>query len=206
MGQQTWDDTRPLDEYLEKQEKLWSSMLGRELHAACYEDLEGPGKLLKLFETIADRHNEQSEYMSWRSPVTNFPVVQNYRKPSSNRTLLSYGEEKFHVVVENWEESTLDRDSQRLGASPNIVHSLDAAHMAMVIDSADFDIAPIHDSWGCVPGDMGRLSNLVREKFVELYETDPLEHILTQLGCPELMPERGTLDVSSVLESDYAFC
>jgi DNA-directed RNA polymerase len=45
----------------------------------------------------------------------------------------------------------------------------------------------------------------VREKFVELYELDPLTHILSQMDATHLIPEKGTLDVSEVLKSDYAF-
>jgi len=206
MGQQIWDDTRELNEYLGRQEKLWSSLLGRDLHKACHEDLEGPGKLLKLFESIAERYNEKHEYMHWLSPVTNFPVTQNYRQPASYRTLLSYGEDKLHVVVENWEEATLDKESQRLGASPNIVHSLDAVHMTMVISSADYDIAAIHDSWGTTAGHMSDLFVRVREKFVELYEHDPLMVILKQLGAEKEIIKRGSLKIESILDSDYCFC
>jgi len=144
--------------------------------------------------------------MAWNSPVTNFPVVQNYRQPISNRTWLSYGDARFHVVVENWEEATLDKDSQRLGASPNIVHSCDGVHMSMVVYAADFDVAAIHDSWGCTAGSMSKLFPLVREKFVELYKLDPLKHILKQLGCESMMPKRGNLDIAKVLESDFCFC
>lgn len=206
MGQQVWEDTRELTDYLNKQEKLWSSLLGKEIHKACHEDLEGPGKLLKLFESIADKYNEAHQYMHWLSPVTNFPVTQNYRQPASYRTLLSYGEDKLNVVVENWEEATLDKESQRLGASPNIVHSLDAAHMTMVVSSADYDIAAIHDSWGTTAGHMSDLFIRVRRKFVELYEADPLLVVLTQLGAEKLMPKRGTLNIEEIMNSDYCFC
>jgi DNA-directed RNA polymerase len=206
MGQQVWDDTRGLSPYLASQEKLWSSMLGLELYQTCREDLVGPGKLLALFESIADAYNEKHEYMAWFSPVTGFPVVQHYRQPLSTRTWLSYGENRFHVVVENWEEATLDKDSQRLGASPNIVHSLDATHMTMVICAAYFDVAAIHDSWGCVAGNMEKLFVLIREKFVELYEKDPLKQILSQLDAETMMPKRGSLQLEGVLESDYCFC
>ena len=123
-----------------------------------------------------------------------------------DRTWLTYGEHRINVVVENWEDATLDKDSQKLGASPNIVHSLDAVHMTMTVHAADFDVAAIHDSWGCTAGNMGKLFNLVREKFVELYELDPLSHILQQLGCESMLPERGNLDITKVLESDFCFC
>jgi DNA-directed RNA polymerase len=205
FSQQIWDDSRELSPYLKQQEKLWASQLGRLIHETAMKDLRGPGALLRLFESIADIYNEKHEHLAWNSPITNFPVVQNYRQPISNRTKLRYGDKELYVVVENWEEATLDKDSQRLGASPNIVHSLDAVHMMMVLDSADFDIAAIHDSWGATPGDISSLFNLIREKFVELYQTDPLLNILTQLECDNMLPKRGTLDLTKVLESDYAF-
>jgi len=206
MGQQVWEDTREINDYLKQQEKLWSSLLGKEIHKACHEDLEGPGKLLKLFESIADKYNEEHRYMHWLSPITNFPVTQNYRQPSTNRTWLAYGEDKLNVVVENWEEATLDKESQRLGASPNIVHSLDAVHMTMVVSSADYDIAAIHDSWGTTAGHMSDLFIRVRRKFVELYEADPLLSVLIQLGAEKLMPKRGELNIEEIMNSDYCFC
>ena len=86
MGQQIWEDTRTINDYLSKQEKLWASLLGRDIHKACHEDLSGPGQLLSIFESVADLYNERQEYMHWLSPVTNFPVTQNYRQPISNRT------------------------------------------------------------------------------------------------------------------------
>lgn len=206
MGQQVWDDTRSLSPYLGQQEKLWASMLGREIYDACREDLVGPGKLLNLFETIAESYNEKHEYMAWTTPITGFPVVQHYRQPISTRTWLSYGDAKFHVVVENWEEATLDKDSQRLGASPNIVHSLDATHMTMVLNAVGFDVAAIHDSWGCVAGDMSQMFTIIREQFVKLYKEDPLKLILTQLGCADRMPNRGSFKLDGITESDYCFC
>lgn len=181
-------------------------MLGKDIHRACHEDLEGPGKLLSLFESIAESYNEAQQYMHWLSPLTNFPVTQNYRQPTTYRTLLSYGEDRLNVVVENWEEATLDKESQKLGASPNIVHSLDAAHMTIVISSADYDVAAIHDSWGTTAGNMGDLFIRVRQQFVKLYEEDPLLVILRQLGAEALLPKRGKLNIESILTSDYSFC
>jgi DNA-directed RNA polymerase len=206
MGQQVWDDTRTINAYLGRQEKLWASLLGKDIHRACHEDLSGPGRLLALFESIANRYNEAHQYMHWLSPITNFPVTQNYRQPTTYRTLLAYGEDKLNVVVENWEEATLDKESQRLGASPNTVHSLDAVHMTMVVSSADYDIAAIHDSWGTTAGNMSDLFIRVRRKFVELYEVDPLLHILRQLGAEKELPPRGKLSIESILASDYCFC
>jgi hypothetical protein len=45
----------------------------------------------------------------------------------------------------------------------------------------------------------------VRQKFVDLYEAEPLEGILQQLDSTDLSPPKGTLDVKDVIESDFAF-
>lgn len=205
MGEQIWEDTRELSPYLARQEKLWAMQLGRLVHETSRRALTGPGALLTLFETLADRFNDKQENLAWVTPITNFPVVQNYKKALVNRTKMRHGGKILDVVVEAWDDTSLDKDSQRLGASPNIVHSLDATHLMLVIDRCDFDVAPIHDSFGCVAGNMSSLFRKTRETFVELYKEDPLKSILTQLGSLDLMPERGTYNVEEILESDYAF-
>jgi DNA-directed RNA polymerase len=205
FGQQIIEDTKDLSEYLSKKEHLWAAMLGNLVYKTCYEELKGPATMLRLFESIAEKYNEKVEYLSWSSPITNFPVVQNYRQPISSRTKLKYGNSEFNVVVENWEEATLDAASQKSGASPNIVHSLDAVHLSTVIHDTDYPIAAVHDSFGCRAGDMGKLFYTVREKFLELYEQDPLLQILKQFGCENDLPKRGKLKLEQILESDYAF-
>jgi len=206
FGQQIIEDTRDMSEYLRDKEHLWGAMLGSLAHKTCYEKLPGPSGMLRMFESIADRVSEQNKFLSWFSPVTNFPVVHGYKKPIDKRTKLKYGDTELKVVVLAWEESIVDKAAQRTGAAPNAVHSLDAVHLGMVVHDADFTPTIVHDSFGCHAGDMEKLFKLVREKFVELYKQEPLIYILTQLESLDLMPATGKLDVSSVLESDYAFC
>lgn len=205
MGQQVIEDTRDISTYLRDKEHLWGAMLGSLVYRTCYEELKGPAKMLKLFQTLAERANSQIEYLSWVSPITNFPVVQAYRKPTNKRTELRYGEDILKVQLQVWEETTVDESKQKTGAAPNIVHSLDAVHLATVVHDALYTVSVVHDSFGCHAGNMNHMFMHVRLKFVELYEMLPLEYILTQLNSLDLLPEKGTLDVRSVLESDFAF-
>ena len=46
----------------------------------------------------------------------------------------------------------------------------------------------------------------VRDQFVEFYKSKPLEKLLSELNCEDLIPERGNLNVKQILYSDYAFC
>jgi len=206
FGQQIIEDTRGMSEYLRDKEHLWGAMLGSLAHRTCYEKLPGPASMLRMFEGVADRISDKNQFLSWLSPITNFPVIHGYKKPIDKRTKLKYGDTELKVVVLAWEEAVVDVAAQRTGAAPNAVHSLDAVHLATVVHDADFITTVVHDSFGCHAGNMDKLFKLVRVKFVDLYKSEPLENILTQLDCLDLLPPTGNLDVSKVLESDYAFC
>jgi DNA-directed RNA polymerase len=206
MGQQLIEDTRDMSEYLRDKEHLHAAMLGNLLHTTCHKMLPGPAGMLTLFENLADKANKRDQYLKWNTPSTNFPVVQGYRRPTSLRTKLKYGEDELKVNVENWQETTVNKEAQKLGASPNIVHSFDAAHLTMTVYSANYDVTVVHDSFGTLPGNMADMFSLVREEFVKFYQNDPLENLLSQMDSIELLPERGNLDIKEVLYSDYAFC
>jgi DNA-directed RNA polymerase len=109
------------------------------------------------------------------------------------------------VQLQVWEETTINESKQKTGAAPNVVHSLDAVHLTMCVHDAPYAATVVHDSFGCHAGNMGHMFYHVREKFVELYQAEPLENILGQLNSLDLIPEKGKLDVRDVIESDFAF-
>jgi len=205
MGQQVIEDTRDISPYLRDKEHLWGALLGSLVYNTCYEELKGPAKMLRLFQTVAERANKRKEHMNWISPITGFPVVQAYRKPTTKRTELKYGDDILKVQLQVWEETTVNETKQKTGAAPNVVHSLDAVHLTMCIHDAEYPVTVVHDSFGSHAGNMDKMFYHVRKKFVELYESKPLEDILEQLQSSDLIPEKGNLNVGDVLESDFAF-
>jgi hypothetical protein len=52
---------------------------------------------------------------------------------------------------------------------------------------------------------MNHMFKHVRDQFVELYKEEPLEHIFAQMDALHLIPTKGNLDVTEVINSDYAF-
>ena len=205
MGQQVIEDTRDISPYLRDKEHLWGALLGSLVYNTCYAELKGPARLLRMFQRLAERANDQKVHLSWVSPITGFPVVQAYRKPTSKRTELKYGEDVLKVQLQVWEETTINESKQKTGAAPNVVHSLDAVHLTMCVHDAPYSVTVVHDSFGCHAGNMGHMFYHVREKFVELYQAEPLENILGQLNSLDLIPEKGKLDVTEIIKSDFAF-
>ena len=205
MGQQIIDDTRDLSDYHRDMHDSWGYKLGRVVHSLCYEKLPGPAKMLSMFEQLALQENDKDTPIAYEQIVTGFPFVHSYREPEKKRVQLYYGEDTLKLNIQIWKEATLKKSKQKTGASPNIVHSLDAVHLTMVVHDADYEVTVVHDSFGCHAGNMDHMFKHVRNKFVELYDMDPLDYILSQMNATHLIPEKGNLTVSSVKESDYAF-
>lgn len=198
-------------------EHRWGAYMGREVYEDCRVSLKRPMQLLEVFENAGRAAEVRGEFLSWTVPVTGFPVVQHYTEgvikkvwvqygpPKGERLNTGYYENTYQVSVCFIEEHVPSKGRQAQGASPNAIHSLDAAHLTMAVSSADFPITTIHDSFGCLLADMPKLFRLIREKFVELYSNDPLTSLMKDIGGDVSDVQIGTLDISLVLDSEYAF-
>jgi DNA-directed RNA polymerase len=111
----------------------------------------------------------------------------------------------------------VNKTKQRNAVAPNVIHSLDASHLLLtVLDAVDADIRSfslIHDSFGTHAADTEKFFHIIRSAFVNMYtEYDPFEEIHAytmealddKSRCPDL-PHKGSVDLSKVMESDYAF-
>lgn len=147
--------------------------------------------------------------MTWTTP-DGLEVVQ-WRNKSKRKRVSSFLEGK--VSLSYFEEGTdLNTREMSLSMPPNFVHSLDATHMRMSIMKAKEvgirDFAMVHDSFGVHARFMPRfLEHAVKPAFVDMYEeNDPLEELAE--GLPFNVsppPEKGTLDLSGVLDSEFFF-
>ena len=204
--EQLFDDTSDLSEELRYKEKMWVTPMGDLVYDTCYTELKGPAAMLNLFRSLAENANNEDEFLRWTVPVTNFPVVQAYDTPRKSQRSIDFLGERLQLTIQRYDDKKLSRKDQTSGAAPNIVHSLDAAHMAMTIVGVNFNTTMVHDSFGCHIGNMEHMFDAVRRTFVELYEEDPLVLLLTELNAMDLMPDRGKLDIGEIMESDFAFC
>lgn len=205
------EDNRQTSDYFRHMQFSWASYFGDLIYftARGKKDqaakLPGLAQTLTLFEELASKSLKEDKKLSWIVPVTNFPVVQQYQKSKMVRIKLSYRGEVVRLHVAIFEEQSINKGKQKTSAAPNIIHSFDAAHLQMTVVSSEFRTATIHDSFGCLPCDMGNLFEGVRESFVDFYQADPLAQLLAQQGASDMMPERGNLDLEDILKSDFAF-
>ncbi|CAN4082745.1 unnamed protein product [Withania somnifera] len=186
--------------------------------AACYAakvTLTALGEMFEAARSIMTWLGEcakiiasENEPVRWTTPL-GLPVVQPYRKIGR------------HFIKTSLQILTLQRETekvmvkrQRTAFPPNFIHSLDGSHMMMTAVAcrmAGLNFAGVHDSYWTHACDVDKLNRILREKFVELYETPILDKLLEsfKISYPTLsfppLPERGDFDLREVLESPYFF-
>ncbi|KAJ1283858.1 hypothetical protein BS78_03G159400 [Paspalum vaginatum] len=117
----------------------------------------------------------ENEPVQWTTPL-GLPVVQPYRKLGR------------HLIKTSLQVLTLQRETdkvmvkrQRTAFPPNFVHSLDGSHMMMTAVACrrqGLNFAGVHDSYWTHACDVDTMNRILREKFVELYDTPILENPL----------------------------
>ncbi|KAK7394346.1 hypothetical protein VNO78_14869 [Psophocarpus tetragonolobus] len=175
---------------------------------ALEEMFQGARGIMNWLGDCAKIIASENQPVRWTTPL-GLPVVQPYRKLGK------------HIIKTSLQMLTLQRETdkvmvtrQKTAFPPNFVHSLDGSHMMMTAIACKKDglnFAGVHDSYWTHACDVDKMNRILREKFVELYETPVLENLLEsfQSSFPSLyfppLPERGDFDLREVLESPYFF-
>jgi len=218
LGQQVIDDSRKhgIDLLLYGEHK-WSSYMGKLIFDDCRESLKRPMRLLSIFESVGKKAEADGKFLKWSLPLTNFPVVQHYVEGKVRKIYVQYGpqdgyrdssgyyENTFQVNICFIEDTKPSKKKQSQAAAPNAIHSLDAAHLMLACSRTEFPVTTIHDSFGCLLSEMPELFVVIRETFVELYNQNPLKVLLEDMGGSLDGIEMGNLDISLILDSEYAF-
>jgi hypothetical protein len=218
LGEQVIKDSKKHGiELLLYLEHSWGAYMGRHIYNDCYKCIKRPMQLLKIFSDAGNIADKESRFLSWNVPITNFPVTQYYVQGTIKKVWIQYGpqngikksnhyyENTYQINICFIEEPVKSKGKQALGASPNIIHSLDAAHLALTVHRATFPVITVHDSYGSLPTYTHELFKLVRETFVELYDKNPLDDILIDIGKSNIKIDYGNLNIRDILKSQYSF-
>lgn len=153
------------------------------------------------------REHPKDAPLLWKSPV-GFQVVLDIRARLTKRVRVSSCG-LTQVVMRDLSALNNQKRVQN-SISPNLVHSLDAAHMYLTAERMQKDglsMLAVHDSFGTHPSDVPALHKHVREAFVQMYtEHDPLQEFLNGLQQDAELPVKGDFDVRKVLQSEFFFC
>ncbi len=192
-------------EYLEGMDQSWAIWLGQLTYDTMFEAMPTSTKLLKLFETAGKRRGNINKSLAWRTPLVNFPVVQDYRVGEFVKVKAHFFNEPLLISVRSPQIKKESPSKQRTGAPPNIVHSLDATHLMLTAEYCPEPLVTVHDSFGTLAGGMERLHEDVRRTFIMLYYDNPLPNLLKQLGISDLEIELGDFNIMEVANAEYCF-
>lgn len=116
----------------------------------------------------------------WLSPL-GFPVCQDKFRLRGTSATARIGAMKVRLDVQRLDDA-VDPGKQRDALLPNLIHGLDATHLALTLLDAQArgmtDLGSIHDCLLCHPNDAAELGRVVRDTFARLYQPG-------RLGLPD---------------------
>lgn len=199
-----------------------ASYMGKLLCDTIEAFIKAPAEAMGFLRKIALGLAHEGKSATWTTPV-GLPVVSWYPETEEDRMQLFLYDRGFKIPqrirIDGGPTKKVKKEKSANGIAPNFVHSLDASHLMMAVNAAVCENithqALVHDSFGCLAADAGRYNEIIREQFVRLYtDFDVLEDIRSQAlkeisaanahRIPEV-PPKGTLDLTQVNQSDYAF-
>jgi len=150
----------------------------------------------------------KDEAAQWTTP-DGMVVVQKYKVKKSKQVSILVGDARVQPQY-SFQTDRVDTRKMASSISPNVIHSLDAAHIRMVAVAASREqmhsLAMIHDSFGCHAADAGRFFNIIREEFVKLYNLNVANKLNEDLsGGAVTLPLMGNLDLQGIIDTDYSF-
>ena len=177
--------------------------------------IESARRVMDYVKQVGDCYADQHKHMEWVTP-TNFLVMQHYNDQEHKRIKTYINGSVVSLQNHKDIDGKVNKRRAGNGSSPNFIHSLDASAMTKTINECTrqgiSNYAMVHDSYGTHSTHMPRMSEILREEFVKMYEQhDVLDelrsHAVQELGTDDIPhpPSKGDLDLQMVLKSDYFF-
>ena len=180
---------------------------------------------MTFFQQLCGALAHEGKHMNWFTPV-GFPASQFY--PSNDYKKIKiylYDREaklpqRTQVTLRTPDFNRVDKRKSKTAISPNVIHSLDSAHLLLTVlncikDDSTMPFFLIHDSFATTAGKTQKLYEVIRESFIDMYANDSwyeylLEQVKAQLDDPDTRrvpetPDLGELDLKLIAESKYCF-
>ena len=152
-------------------------------------------------------YGEGEEAIEWSTPSGFHTRYEKYIMTDFGQRATLNGRQINHSL-----KTPTDRPDVRgfmCGISPNYIHSMDAAHMALVIDGWEGDFGAVHDSFSTHASDVDNLLDKTKRVFIDMYDHDNVFNIirnnLTEGKDDVIQPSLGSLNIGDINDSDFFF-
>ena len=189
-----------------------ASYLRDKLIAALEKTVVASRPIMNYFQGVAVALCEHGIPMKWQTPAGT-TVQQSYWNVNKSDVKTVVGS------VFLWDENPLgglNLSKQRLAASPNVIHSLDAALMQKMImslkDQGIHDVCAIHDSFAVHPAHVDTMRDTIRNTAADMFSGDWISEefhpYVESYACGAELPEppkQSTFDPEEVRKAPYFF-
>ena len=218
IGENMWWDCKAED-YDEKYgiTEAHCKSLAKILIKAINNVCPGPLKTMGYLQSLASTAIVQgSTTLKWSTP-SGFPVeYKDYysKKCKTLGTISGYTKYRKDGRVNHVAQVYTDFPDMRgfmCGISPNYIHSMDAAHMALVVDKWNGDFGAVHDSFSTHAPDVELLLGHTKREFIDMYDVTNYYQTIEDYLVKDMSdvtvdrPELGNLNIEEIQDSDYFF-
>lgn len=146
-------------------------MISKILNKFIFSEYEGLGRVYFFITELAKITNMLNLPIIWKAP-NGLEFTQYYHKYEKSQVKL-----RLFGVVKEIHHLTYSKDlninKQKNAIIPNVIHTLDAAHVYSIILDSDKsmvkNVISIHDCFGTHPNNMGEIHHIVRKTFILQY-------------------------------------
>ena len=140
----------------------------------------------------------------WLTP-SGLTILQKYLESIESKITITLGGKTKKLVLRE-KTHKMNTRKQSSAIIPNVIHSLDASHIANIINShlsKNMNILTIHDCFGSHPNDMVKLEKIVRLKFVSLYSNELFLEKFHNRNIQSILDYGFIIKRDDILNQDY---
>jgi hypothetical protein len=201
-GQQERKWRRPKKDDFPKGYRKWFIEKHRTAIEAAFPGLK---PTMDFFRNCAEMLAERGEVLRWTSP-SGVPVCNRYNEPDEHRKSYYLGAKRVQHVGAYAFRPELDQGGCRRGAPPNVVHSLDASHLAFTVLACECEGIPlltVHDCFATLGCHVDALRAFWLRELVTMYENADMlkqmhDYTKRMIGRAPDIPQPRGLDLRAV--------
>ena len=203
----TWEDRRDHSDLTAKLNRRDCKSIGNILYDACYDSAKRSMDIMKyLQEGIA--HHEDGAIIKWVVPYTGFTAFQVKDRSGETRVTDIIGDTKVTIKVLYF-KNIPNRAKHRSAISPDIVHSLDAAMLVLIITGLpkDISVGAVHDQFMVPQGNFEDLQNVARDAYITISNRDKFKTMCDNaFGIERDLPIAGEWTPEQLYTTEYFIC
>lgn len=181
----------------------------RTIQKAIDQHVVAAKEIMAYFQECAGRLAKVDKPLVWTTP-SGFKVTQAYWNLGVKQVQTLTG--RMRLYNED-SELRMNVAKQRLGSAPNIIHSFDAAMLAMTVNRLHADLGidhfmMIHDSYGTHAANVELMADAIRNTAYDIYKTDRLKAFHKGLEAGVVLPnppKRRDFNIEEVKHALYFF-